>query len=418
MDLVFYFQVHQPYRLHRFRRGDVGVGKPWFDDRENRRIVERVAERCYLPMNELVLDQIERNEGRFRCAYSLSGTALQQFRDWVPEVVDSFVALAESGGVEFLCETSQHSLASVEDEGEFCAQVLGHRAVIEDQFGQKPTTFRNTELVIDNDVGRMVHAMGFDTLLGEGADRLLGGRNPRVPYRLQGAEGLSLLLRDYLFSDDIAFRFSNRDWESYPLFAETFVEWLGGRPKDSQFVGLFMDYETFGEHQWADTGIFDFMRALPGFVLDKPELGFATPSEVTAASAGADVEILDIPGPVSWADEERDLTAWLGNPMQEAAHRALYDLLPRVQASGDAALMADWRRLSTSDHVYYMCTKYFSDGDVHEYFSPCESPHDAFVRFMFVLDDMRARLAGERAPAAKADGTRSSKPPKKQKRHR
>ncbi|MCB9872502.1 MAG: polysaccharide deacetylase family protein, partial [Planctomycetes bacterium] len=261
--VVFYFQVHQPYRLAPFHPSDVGQGKQRFDDSENRRIVRRVADRCYLPMNEILLQQIAATDGRFRCSFSLSGTLLQQLSDWVPAVVDSFVALADTGCVEFLAETSHHSLAFDRAPEEFEHQVEAQRSRIEQLFGQRPTTFRNTELCIDEDVARRVERLGFDVLLGEGADRLLGWRSPQLVYRPRGCERLKLLLRSYVFSDDIAFRFSNKCWSHYPLFADTFASWLHAVPEQAQFLGLFMDYETFGEHQWAEeTGILEFMRHL------------------------------------------------------------------------------------------------------------------------------------------------------------
>ncbi len=391
--VVFYFQVHQPYRLNPYRPEDVGTKKPYFDDDVNRFIVERVAERCYRPMNKILLEQIEATEGRFRCAFSISGTVLEQLRDWSPETIDSFVRLAETGSVEFLAETSHHSLAFLGDVEEFDAQVKTHARTIEDLFGRRPTAFRNTELCIDEPLARRTEDLGFDVLLGEGADRLLGWRSPYSVYRPRGCGRLALLLRAYEFSDDIAFRFSNKEWPHHPLFADVFASWLHAVPEETEFLGLFMDYETFGEHQWVDTGILEFMRHLPRFVLENERFSFQTPSELAAAVEP--VGELAIPSVVSWADEERDLTAWLGNPMQQEAHRALYDLAGRVKeaaAAGRPELLADWRRLTTSDHVYYMCTKFFSDGDVHEYFTPYDSPHESFVRFMSVLDDLRLRL--------------------------
>jgi len=391
--IVFYFQVHQPYRLKPFHPRDVGRRKGYFDTPVNRAIVRRVARRCYLPMNRLLLEKIEETDGRFRCAFSLSGTAIQQMKDWAPRALDSFVALAETGCVEFLGETSHHSLAFLADPEELLAQVEGHCGVIEDLFGARPTTFRNTELVVDEPLARWVEERGFDVLLAEGADRLLGWRSPQHVYRPRGCERLKLLLRSYLFSDDIAFRFSNREWPHFPLFADTFARWLHAVPEQAQLLGLFMDYETFGEHQWAETGIMEFMRHLPAHVLEDERFTFMTPREVAAACEP--VGELAFPRAISWADEERDLSAWLGNLMQREAHAALYALADEVRsvaAAGYPGILADWRKLTTSDHVYYMCTKFRSDGDVHEYFSPYDTPHEAFVRFMSVLDDLKLRL--------------------------
>jgi alpha-amylase len=410
-SVVFYFQVHQPYRLRRYTYFDIGAKADYFDDGENRRIVERVAERCYLPMNELLLRQIEATDGRFRCSFAVTGSVLRQLEAWRPEALESFARLARTGAVEFVCETAFHSLAALEDPTEFTAQVEDQRRRLTELSGTRPTSFRDTELIFDQEIAKRVEDLGFDVLLGEGADRLLRGRSPRRVYRPAGCERLKLLLRDYRFSDDIAFRFSNRQWPAYPLMADTYASWLHRAAPEDVFIGLFMDYETFGEHQSADTGILEFMRYLPGYVLSDPpvssppgpRLDFGTPSQVGAANEP--VETLVVPDPVSWADEERDLSAWLSNPMQRAAHEALYELAPRAREAaqrGHPELLAAWRKLSTSDHVYYMHTKRMhSDADVHEYFSPYESPHDSFIAFMNVLDDLSQRL--DRALAEPAD---------------
>ncbi|MBK8097655.1 MAG: alpha-amylase [Planctomycetes bacterium] len=391
IDVVFYFQVHQPYRLRKLKPGDRIRKLQYFDEPLNRLVAERVADRCYLPMNKMLLDVIEQTEGQFRCAYSLSGTVIRQLRQWVPEALDSFVALAESGAVEFLCETSQHSVAAVADLDEFAAQVETQRQVVTDLFGA-PTSFRNTELILDNGICQRVEQLGFECMLGEGADRLLKWRSPQVPYSPKGCRRLKLLLRSYSLSDDIAFRFSNRKWPSYPLFADTYSSWLHQVPAPAQFIGLFMDYETFGEHQGAHTGILEFMRHLPEHVLENDRFRFRTPAQVAAERAAA--AELDIPDPVSWADVERNLSAWLGNPMQKAAQEALYGLRAEVLAIGERKpeLLAAWRELTTSDHVYYMATKHHSDAEVHEYFSPYDSPHAAFVAFMTALDDLREQV--------------------------
>jgi alpha-amylase len=393
--ILFYFQVHQPWRLRRYSHADVGSAHDYFDDGLNEFVLRRVAERCYLPMNRLLREAIRRTDGRFRCSYSVSGTALAQFERWTPAVIDSFADLVDSGAVELIAETAYHSHAAYGDRSEFERQVEAQRATLRRLFGVAPTTFRNTELVLDEGIAQAVEQLGFRTLLGEGADQLLAGRSPRAAYRPAGTAELTLLLRSYSLSDDIAFRFSNRTWSKYPLFAPTFVQWLERDAAGAPFVGLFMDYETFGEHQSVDTGIFDFMAALPELVLARPGLSFATPSEVTAA-AGPRTE-LAYPRPISWADAERDLSAWFGNPLQRAAHRAVYDLLPRVRAAAQAGrpeLYETWRRMTTSDHTYYMSTKFAqsSDGDVHEYFSPYDSPHQAFATYMYALEDLERQL--------------------------
>ncbi|MDA0374986.1 MAG: glycoside hydrolase family 57 protein [Planctomycetota bacterium] len=392
-DVVFWFEAHQPFRLRHASRDEHASAEHPFDDAGNRFILERVAERCYRPMNRLLLDLIEIHEGRFRCSFSLTGTLIEQLREWEPKTLDLFVDLAKTGCVEFVCETSHHTLAALTDPAEFAAQVSAQRDLVEDLFGTRPTTFRNTELILDESVAAQVEALGFDALLGEGAAPLLGDRQPFWPYRPRGCERLKLLLRCYPLSDDIGFRFSNPSWPEYPLMADRYARWLKGLPEDAAFVGLFMDYETFGEHQWIDTGIFDFMRRLPQEALLGDRVRFATPSQVAEAHPAR--EELPIPRPISWADEERDLSAWLANPMQRDAHDALYALLPSALAAaerGDPGPMAIWRRLSTSDHVYYMATKRASDGDVHDYFSPYPRPHDAYMNFMNALEALRARL--------------------------
>ncbi|KAA3612449.1 MAG: alpha-amylase [Planctomycetota bacterium] len=409
--VTFYFQVHQPFRLRPFRFFDIGEGKAYFEEESNQGIFRRVADRCYLPMNDLLLKLIDRYEGRFRCAFSLSGTVIEQMQRWYPEVLHSFQRLAETGAVEFLCETSHHSLSFLADEEEFLTQVSTQQALVESLFDQKPVTFRNTELVISNDLAAKVESLGFRILLGEGADSLLQEKSSQKVYGVKGTKDLKLLLRTYRFADDIAFRFSNKDWEGYPLLADTFADSMAEVPEDAPCLGLFMDYETFGEHQWADTGIFDFMEYLPKFLFDKGRFQFQTPKEVAAEHEIS--ERLDIPKPVSWADEARDLTAWLGNPMQKAAHEALYDLLPRALQAADQGApewLEIWRKLSTSDHVYYMCTKFFADGDVHKYFSPYATPHDAFITFMNVLEDLARRLNAclSEAPAEQEPSTEES----------
>lgn len=392
IDVVFYFQVHQPYRLRKWKPNDRIRKLGMFDEPLNRMVAERVAERCYLPMNQVLLSAIERTDGQFRCAFSLSGTVIQQLRDWAPKALDSFVALAESGNVEFLCETSEHSLAAVADLDEFAAQVEIQRATVTELFGA-PSTFRDTELILDNTICKKVEELGFECMLGEGADRLLQWRSPQVPYRAKGCERLKLLLRSYSLSDDIAFRFSNPKWPSFPLFADTYAAWLHDVPAPAQFVGLFMDYETFGEHQGAHTGILQFMAHLPELVLGDSRFRFRTPAQVAAERVA--IEDLDIPTPVSWADEERNLTAWLGNPMQVAAHEAIYAMRDDVLAVADVRpeLLTTWRHLTTSDHVYYVATKHHSDAEVHEYFSPYDSPHAAFVTVMTAVDHLRNEVA-------------------------
>jgi alpha-amylase len=388
--IVLYFHVHQPFRLRKYTFFDIGVDDRWFDDAVNGRIVRRVAERCYLPMNALLVRQILRTDGAFRCALSITGTALDQMERWAPKALASFRALVATGCVDLVSETSHHSLAFLADQAEFRAQVASHTDRLESVFGRRPTTFRNTELLFDNDVAKTAEELGFTAMLAEGADHVLGLRSAHRLYRPPGCRKIKVLLRDYRFSDDIAFRFTNRSWPEWPLTPDKFAGWLADAPEESSQIGIFMDYETAGEHQWRETGIFEFMENLPDAVAKSPRLAFGTPASV--AKAERDVLRVDVPRPVSWADAERDLSAWLGNDMQRAAHDALYALLPEVRRRDDAALLSAWRRLSASDHVYYMSTKFASDGEVHSYFSPYSSPHDAFIAYMNVLDDFARRL--------------------------
>jgi alpha-amylase len=411
-SLVFYFQVHQPHRLRRYRFFDIGRSQDYFDDAENRRILERVAQKCYLPMNATLLRCVERHGGRFRCSYSVSGTALEQMERWSPATVESFKRLADTGCVEFLCETSHHSLSALGDEREFKEQVRNQAERIEFLFGRRPTSFRNTELILSNRIARLAEELGFEAIMGEGADHLLGWRSPHRVYRPEGCERIKLLLRSYKLSDDIAFRFSNRAWSEWPLKSEKFAAWVHGLPAEDRFVGLFMDYETFGEHQWADTGIFDFMEALPGEVLKHPRFRFETPTEIARSTDSS--ARLDVPHPVSWADAERDLTAWLDNAMQRGAHEAVYqlgDAVRRLAQQGDPEPLEVWRKLTTSDHFYYMCVKFFSDGDVHKYFSPYATPHDAYITLANVLADFRGRLAERETEAASAAAVLAPHPP-------
>ncbi|MEM1448911.1 MAG: glycoside hydrolase family 57 protein [Planctomycetota bacterium] len=389
-SIVLYFQVHQPYRVRAYPHDAIGRRHDYYDDWLNEDVAKRVSELCYLPMNRVLLDAIEASDGAFKCAFSISGTALRQLESWAPEVLDSFRALEATGSVEFLCETSQHSLAALADPEEFRAQVGEQRALLSRLLGVTPTSFRNTELIVDANVARQVRDLGFEVLLGEGADQLLGERTPQALYGMAGADGFPLLLRDYTFSDDIAFRFSNTSWDAYPLFAPTFVEWLEALPEERPFVGLFMDYETFGEHQPKDTGVFEFMAAFTELARATDRLDFATPRDIVRREPV--VEHLHYPRPISWADEERDLSAWLGNHMQRAAHEAIYALGPAARACGDPELLQTWRDFTTSDHVYYMSTKFASDGDVHEYFSPYDTPHDAFLTVMNATEDLGRRL--------------------------
>lgn len=391
-SICFYFQVHQPYRLRHYSFFDIGQDHFYEDAEANRTILDKVAQKCYLPMNELLLKMIRRWEGRFRVAFSLSGVAMDQFEEYQPEILDSFRALVDTGCVELISETYAHSLAALYDADEFRAQVALHDELIKKHFGVTPRVFRNTELIYRNDIARMVEDMGYEAILTEGADHILGWRSPNYMYQPSSCTKLKLLLKNYRLSDDIAFRFSNRGWDQWPLTAEKFAGWAHAVNGAGELINLFMDYETFGEHQWAETGIFDFMEALPAAVFADPNFDFVTPSQ--AAERYSPIARIDVPNAISWADVERDLTAWIGNDMERDAIETVYSLKEKVLADGGEGIVRTWRRLQTSDHFYYMCTKWFSDGDVHKYFNPYGTPYDAYINYMNVLSDFKMTLDG------------------------
>jgi alpha-amylase len=388
-SVCFYFQVHQPFRLRRYSVFD--TDRHYFDELQNAELLRKVAERSYLPANRVLLETIKMHEGRMRVAFSLSGVAIEQLQLHAPEVIESFQELNSTGCVEFLSETYYHSLAFLYSRDEFRTQVDMHRKLIKQLFGQEPRVFRNTELIYNNDLGHFVSRMGYDGVLAEGADQILGYRSPNYLYRPPHAPKLKLLLKNYRLSDDIAFRFSNPNWEQYPLNADKFAQWVTQINGHGVVCNLFMDYETFGEHQPAESGIFEFLRHLPAQVMrSSRENNFLTPSQVIDQYDPAGE--VDVPHMISWADTERDLSAWLGNAMQSNALHELFKLEAGLKDKGDEQLLSDWRRITTSDHFYYMCTKYWSDGDVHKYFSPYESPYDSYINFMNVLDNIQTRM--------------------------
>jgi alpha-amylase len=393
-SVCFYFQVHQPLRVKRYSVFDIGKERDYFTTNDesklnNTKIVHKVANKCYLPANAVLLDLLKKHR-EFRVSFSISGVALEQFERDYPEVIDSFRRLVDTGRVELLSETYYHSLSFLKSRDEFRHQVGMHRDKVRKLFGVKPTIFRNTELIYSNEVGQEAERMGFKGILAEGADHVLGWRSPNFLYRPPGTKKIKLLLKNYRLSDDIAFRFSSKEWAEYPLTADKFANWVSGHNGSAEVLNFFMDYETFGEHQWEDTGIFNFLRHLPGEVLKHPDNDFVMPSEAVKRF-DARWE-LDVPRYMSWADVERDLSAWLSNPIQHNAFNHVYSLEKRVLATGDKKLIEDWRRLQTSDHFYFMCTKWFADGDVHKYFNPYETPYDAFISYMNVMKDFELRL--------------------------
>ena len=393
--VCLYFQVHQPWRLKVYRFFNIGKDHNYLDDFTNRAIMQKVARQCYLPMNALLLKLIKENKGAFKCSFSITGSAVEQFRAYAPEVLDSFRALAETGCVEFLAETYSHSLAALSSKEDFVEQVKLHSKMIKEEFGKKPVAFRNTELIYSDAIGEMVSELGFKTILAEGAKHVMGWKSPNFIYTNAIDNRLRVLLRNYKLSDDIAFRFSNQGWDQYPLTAEKFAQWIS--EENGEVINLFMDYETFGEHQKATTGIFDFVKALPKAILKQPEVCFATVSE--AAKAYQPVGVLHCPHVMSWADEERDVTAWLGNELQNEAFSKLYALKDKVKSLKNADFEYVWNFMQTSDHFYYMATKWLSDGDVHSYFNPYGSSYEAFINYMNVLSDFEIEV--EKALAAK-----------------
>lgn len=391
-SICFYFQVHQPYRLRRFHVFDIGQGdKPqYFDEKKNREICRKVADKCYIPTNRLMLKLIKRHKGYFKISYSISGVALEQFATYTPDVLESFQELVETGQVEILSETYFHSLASLFNPAEFKMQVNLHKQAVKKYFHKVPKVFRNTELIYSDAIAQLVAEAGFKGMIMEGADRVLGWQSPNFVYQSTSTPPLALLLKNYTLSDDIAFRFSEKAWKEWPLTTEKFSQWVHALDGNAETVNLFMDYETFGEHQWESTGIFKFMEALPDAVQKHHRFDFATPSEVIKKYPVRNS--LSVPYPVSWADAERDTSAWLGNPMQDSTIAWVYALENEIRKSKDPHLLDTWRKLQTSDHFYYMCTKFWSDGDVHKYFSAFDSPHQSYTIMNNVLTDLQMRL--------------------------
>ena len=386
-SLCLYFQVHQPDRLRLYRFFDIGNDSQYFDEFANRTILKRIAQRCYLPMNEVIYDLIQKHGKNFKVAFSISGAALEQY---APEVLESFKKLASTKCVEFLAETYSHSLASLKSEKEFKNQVKEHCAAIKKHFGVTPKAFRNTELIYSDQIGAQVADMGYNVMLTEGAKHILGWKSPNYLYTNAINPKMKLLLKNFNLSDDIAFRFSDRSNPNWPLTSEKYAQWLGEAAVNDEVINLFMDYETFGEHQRQSTGIFEFVRALPGAVLANTNLKFRTPSEV--AKVHQPVAPLHVPFAISWADEERDTSAWIGNELQNEAFQKLYAIEKQVMSTKDETLIADYRKLQESDHFYYMCTKFFSDGAVHKYFNPYDTPYEAFINYMNAFSDFQIRV--------------------------
>jgi alpha-amylase len=394
--ICLYLHIHQPYRIRHYTIFDTAINHNYFNDNEidnpacNQTIIKKIAQKSYLPTNQILKSLIDKYPD-FKINFSFSGTALEQLEAWAPEVIDSFKDLVQTGRVEIVAETFYHSLAFFYSRDEFEAQVNLHRQKIQDLFGLTPSVFRGTELSYNNDLAYWADKAGYKGIITEGWYPILGWRSPNFVYRPAYTEHIKLLLKNYRLSDDVAFRFGDRNWSQWPLTADKYIDWLGAAGDNAEVYNLFMDYETFGEHQWADKGIFEFLKAFPKKWMDsRSDRVFMTMSEVIDSFDASDS--LDIPQTITWADTERDLSAWTGNPMQQQAINAIYSLQSKILQTNDDALIEDWRRLQTSDHFYYMCTKWFNDGDIHAYFNPYDTPYEAFINFMNIWHDLRFRL--------------------------
>jgi alpha-amylase len=395
--ICLYLHVHQPYRIRHYTIFDAGHDHNYFNDStpgaltNNQFILDKVSEKSYLPMNKVLLELLNNNP-EFKLSLSIPGTLIDQFEEYAPTVLQSFKDIVDTGRVEIVAETYYHSLAFFYSRTEFEAQVEMHKQKIQEVFGVTPKVFRNTELSYNNDLAFWADKAGYKGIITEGWDPILGWRSPNFVYKPTYTENIRLLMKNYRLSDDIAFRFGNKEWAEFPLTTEKYIDWLGASMDNAQIFNLFMDYETFGEHQWADTGIFEFLKALPNaWQESRTDRTFMTLTE--AIDIYEPVDEVDIPNTITWADNERDLTAWLGNSMQQQAISAIYELEKSILESNDWQLISDWRKLQASDHFYYMCTKWFNDGDVHAYFSPYSNPYEAFTNFMNAWHDIKFRLA-------------------------
>ncbi len=388
-SVCFYFKIHQPYRLKRYRFFDIGNDHYYYDDFADDEIITRVAQNSYIPMADTLLEMIKNSNREFKCSISISGIAIEQLQMYVPEYIDKLRQLADTGCVEFLSGTYSHSLASLEDPEEFMREVKAHDDLIYRLFGQKPKVFANTELIYDDDIAMLVASMGFKTTLTDGAKHILGWKSPNYVYRAATAPNLKLLLTNDKLAEDVTMNFNNPEWDEYPLTADKYVNWIASLPEEEQVVNLLMSMDTFGTFLPAGTGIFEFMKALPMFGKEKG-IQFTTPSEAVAKLKPVDE--LSIPYPISGIDEARDVSAWKGNELQREALRKLYAVAERVSLCNDRRLKQDWEYLQSSDHFYYMSTKNMADGASHAAFSPYDSPFAAFTNYMNVLADFLVRV--------------------------
>jgi len=386
--ICFYFQLHQPLQLKRYRFFEIGNDHYYYDDYANEAAIRRLTDMCYLPANEALMEMIKNSNGKFKVTFSISGITIEQLEQYAPEVIDSFKALAKTGSVEFLAETYAHSLSSIFDEEEFKLQVKKHSDKVETLFGKRPTVFRNTELIYSDEIGDLVSKMGYKSIFTEGAKHILGWKSPNYLYGHPYNSKLKLMTRNFKLSDDISFRFSNWSWDQYPLTADKYIRWIAEAPEKEELISIGMNYAALGELNTKENGIFEFMKSLPYHALIN-KISFSTPAEVVEKIKTADV--ISSPYPVSWADEEKDLSAWTGNDLQNEALQKLYSVGERVRMCTDRSLQYDWINLQCSDHFYYMCTKHFTSG-ASAHYNPYESPYEAFMNYMNVLSDFLQRV--------------------------
>ena len=391
-SICLYFEVHQPFRLNRFSVFNIGENNKsysnYFNKKLNQEIFEKVARKCYIPTNQLLLDLINKNEGKFRISFSITGTFFEYCEQHIPSVIDSFKELFKTGAVDLIEETYFHSLSSLYDDlDEFEDQVKMHRQLIRNLFNYSPKVFRNTEAIYDNRIAKKVEEMGYKGIITEGTEKILHWRSPNYIYKAINSN-LKVLLRNYNLSDDVGFRFSSQNWNGFPLTADKYANWMA--KTDGNLINLFMDYETFGEHQWTETGIFNFLEHLPGEILKHNHLDFVTVSE--AIDRYDIMGEIDVPWAISWADEDRNVSTWLGNDMQIACFNELKNIGNKIKNTGNQDLISTWRKLQTSDHLYYVSTKGLKDGAVHSYFSHYDSPYDGFINYMNILQDLKQKI--------------------------
>jgi len=392
-SLCFYFQIHVPYQLKRFRFFDIGNNHDYYDEFNIRTNLQKTATHCYLPMNKVLLDIIKEYGKKFKVAFSITGETLEQLEQYAPNVLDSFKELAATGSVEFLCETYAHSLAFLKDEIELERLLTKQKATIKRLFGQEPSVVRLTGLIYSDQIGEKVAKLGYKGMVTEGAKHVLGWKSPNFIYTNANNNKLKLLLRNYQLSDDIAYRFSDRTWSEWPITSEKYAGWLNNIDKNEEVVNLFMDYITFGDRHPRSTGIFEFMRYLPKQILEDGNFEFLTPSEVIKKHEA--VAPIHVPYPMSWSEEARDLSIWLGNDLQNDAYDSLCNLGEKVRFLDDRSITQDWERLQDSDHYYYMGTKWISDGSTRRFKNVYSSPYDAYINYMNILSDLTTRVNDE-----------------------